>query len=260
MKPRELVLISILILLIPFALYFWMGGNGVGDLGSLLGAASGLLAVIWFYRSLRLQSIQIKEQKEQFIKQHHIQLQDSLLTFLDKSSERMEEYHSDLIKSLGISEPSHLVGTYIDNVQYFKDALESTDPEEVMSKFQSWMKIEGPCVKFMSAVRDIIILHDKRLGISKDSDGVDPADFVFINGAHLMEQPFMSAYQVSVNLLSEQMMLITPGRNAMILASMAAAAQIYPEGYMKTDKIIEDIKKAKSNGLLVPRICDVLYC
>lgn len=260
MKTRELVLISILLFLIPIALYFWMDAKDVGDLGSLLGAFAGLIAIIWFYRSLRLQSTQIEEQRKQFSKQHHLQYQDSLLTFLDKSSDRMKEYHSELVDSLGTPDASHLVSTYLGNMKYYKLALESTDPNIVMTQVQAWMKAEGPCVKFMSSVRDIIILHKRRLGMDDNSEGIDPAEYVYINGSHLMGQPFMSAYKSSVDMLSEQMNLIAPGRKAMLLASTAAMALLAPEGIMKTDKIIEDIKKAKSDGSLVPKICDALYC
>ena len=121
------------------------------------------------------------------------------------------------------------------------------------------MKIEGACVKFMSSVRDIIILHQKRLGMEDNSKGVDPAEYVYINGAYIMDQPFMSAYKNTVNLLSEQMNLISPGRKAMALASAAAMAQITPEGVIEKDKIIQDIKKAIRDGSLVPKICDALY-
>ena len=46
----------------------------------------------------------------------------------------------------------------------------------------------------------------------------------------------------------------------MLLASIAAVAQRAPEGVMKKDKIIENRKKAKADGLLVPKICAALYC
>jgi len=82
MKTRELILTSVLILLIPFVMYHFYASKDIGDLGSLVGAFAGIIAVIWFYRGLRLQSLQIEEQRLQFEKQHHIQYQDSLLTFL----------------------------------------------------------------------------------------------------------------------------------------------------------------------------------
>ena len=90
MKTRELILISIAIVLIPFAVFSLSLSKDIGDLGSLLGAFAGILAIIWFYRGLRLQSLQIEEQRQQFSKQHHIQYQDSLLTFLERSSDRIE--------------------------------------------------------------------------------------------------------------------------------------------------------------------------
>ena len=221
-----------------------------------MGAFTGLIAVIWFYRSLRLQSIQIDEQRKQFSKQYSLQHQDSLLAFLDKSSDRMEDSLSKLFEALGIPDAAQLFSAYLGNMQYYKLALESTDPNIVKSQVEAWMKIEGPCVKFMSAVRDIIIMHKRRLGLEDSHEGVDPAEYVYINGSHLMSQPFMSSYKISVDILSEQMNLIAPGRKAMALAATTAMAQLAPKGIMKEDKIIEDIKKAKADGLSVPAICD----
>ena len=260
MNTRELVLISVLILLIPVALFVSMDGSSIGDFGSLMGAFIGLIAVIWFYRSLRLQSIQIEEQRIQFSKQYSLQHQDSLLAFLDKSSDRMQNSLSELIESLDIPDASQIFVAYLGNMQYYKLAFESTDPNIVKSEIEAWLKIEGPCVKFMSAVRDIIILHKRRLGLEDNHEGIDVAEYVYINGSHLMNQPFMSSYKNSVDMLSEQMNLIVPGRKAMALAASAAMAQLAPEGIMKEDKIIEDIKKAKADGAPIAKICNALYC
>lgn len=260
MKTRELILLSVFILLIPVALFVTMEGNGIGDFGSLMGAFTGLIAVIWFYRGLRLQSIQIEEQRVQFSKQYSLQHQDSLLSFLDKSSDRIEKSLSELVESLGIPDASHLVGSYLSNMEYYKLAYESSDPNVVKSQIEEWMKIEGPCVKFLSAVRDIIILHKRRLGLEDNHEGIDVAEYVYINGSHLMNQPFMSSYKSSVDILSQQMNLIVPGRKSMALAASAAMVQLAPKGFMKEVKIIEDIKKAKENGAPIPKICDALHC
>ena len=260
MKTRELILTSILIFLIPFAIYFFSASHDIGALGSLIGAFSAIIAVIWFYRGLRLQSLQIEEQRIQFSKQHHLQYQDSLLTFLQKASERIEDSHQELIKSLSLSDSTQLTATYLNSLSYYKEALESTDPNVVMSQVREWMKIEGPCVKFMSSVKDIITLHKKRLGLEDDTENIDVADYVFINSGHLFEQPFMSAYQVAVKMLSEQMMLLNPGRKAMLLASITAAALLAPEGIVEKEKIIEDIEKTKSENKPIPKICEFINC
>lgn len=261
MKTRELILTSILILLIPFAIYFFSASKNIGDLGSLIGAFTGIIAVIWFYRGLRLQSLQIEEQRLQFEKQHHIQYQDSLLTFLQKASERIEKSHKELVEALSLSDSNQLSASYLNSMKFYKEALESTDPNVVILQVQEWMKIEGPCIKFMSSVKDIIVLHKRRLGIKDETKEKDVADYVFINSAHLLQQPFMSNYQVAVKMLSEQMMLLTPGRNTMIIASTTAIALLAPEGLMKKDKIIEDIKKYKSENKPIPKICEqIINC
>ena len=260
MKTRELTLISIFLILIPFSIYSFSASKDIGDLGSLIGAFSGLVAVIWFYRGLRLQSVQIEEQRIQFSKQHHLQYQDSLLTFLQKASERIEDSHKELIEALSLPDASQLFATYLNSMNYYKEALESTDPNVVMSQVKEWMKIEAPCVKFMSSVKDIITLHKKRLGLEDDAENKDVADYVFINSTHLLQQPFMSTYQGAVKMLSEQMMLLAPGRKAMVLALTTAMALQAPEGLMKIDKIIEDIEKDKSENKPIPKICEQINC
>jgi hypothetical protein len=260
MKTRKLTLLSVLIFLIPFAIFFLSASKDIGDLGSLLGAFSGIIAVIWFYRGLRLQSLQIDEQRQQFSKQHHLQYQDSLLTFLEKASDKIESGHKELIEALGLTDSGQLSVKYMHSMNYYKDALESTDPNVVMSNVQEWMKIEGPCVKFMSSVKDIITLHKRRLGLDDDNKNMDVGDYVFINSGHLLQQPFMSSYQVSVKMLSEQMMILSPGRRAMALASTTATALLAPKGLMKKEKIIEDIKDHKSKNKPIPKICEKIIC
>jgi len=260
MKTRELILISILIILIPFAVFSLSASKDIGDLGSLLGASTGIIAVFWFYRGLRLQSLQIEEQRLQFSQQHHLQYQDSLLTFLEKASDKIKDSHKELIDALGLPDSNQLSATYFQSLSYYKEALESTDPNVVMSHVQEWMKIEGPCVKFMSSVKDVITLHKRRLGLEDDTENDDVADYVFINSGHLLQQPFMSSYQVAIKMLSEQMMIISPGRKAMVLASTTAMALLAPEGLMKKDKIIEDINEHKSKNKPIPKICNKLIC
>ena len=258
MKTRELKLISIAIILVPFAVFSLSTSKDIGDLGSLLGASTGIIAIIWFYRGLRLQSLQIEEQRIQFSKQHHIQYQDSFLTFLEKASDKIKGSHQELIDALGLPDSNQLIATYLQSLKYYKEALESSDPNVVMSNIQEWMKIEGPYVKFMSSVKDVIILHKKRLGLEVDAENSDIADYVFINSGHLLNQPFISSYQATIKMISEQMMIISPGRKAMYLASITAAALIAPEGLWKKDKIIKDINEYKSLNIPIPKICEKL--
>ena len=258
MTVRELSLLSVLIILIPVAIFSYSDGAGIGDLGSLMGAFSGILAVIWFYRGLRLQSIQIEEQRTQFSTSYYLQHQDSLLNFLDKASERIEKRHKELIEALGIPDSSHVFSAYLKGMNYYKEALKSTDPHVVLEQTRLWMEIENPCIIFMSSVKDVIILHHKRLGLEEKNEDEDLVDYVYINSSYLFKQPFMAAYENTVRILSEQMMLLSNGRKAMILARKAAMALVAPEGIMKKDKIIEDIEKHNEASLPLPKICEKL--
>jgi len=179
---------------------------------------------------------------------------------LEKASEKIESSHKELVNTLGLADSNQLYVTYLKSLKYYKEALESTDPNVVMSHVQEWMKIEGPYVKFMSSVKDVITLHMRRLGLADDTEHKDVADYVFVNSGHLLQQPFMSSYQVDIKMLSEQMMVISPGRKAMILASTTAMALLSPEGLVKKDKIIEEINELKSKNKPIPKICDKLIC
>jgi hypothetical protein len=258
MNNRTGILFSILILLFAVALYFWMDGQGPSDLGALLASFGSFLAIFWFYKGLRLQSLQINEQRQQFVRQIQLQHQDSMLNFLSLASNKMHDHLKELITLLNIPDESHITSCYLSNMQYYKQSLESNDPNAVIQQVQYWMKIEAPCVKFMSAVKDLVLLHQQRLGINNNTEITDPADFVFINSSHLLNQPFMSPYNATVKLLSEQMMLISPGRKAMTLAMSAALCQIDLHDIIKKDKIIQDIKKAQESKSFIPKICEAL--
>ena len=259
MKSRPLILISILLFLIPLSVFYFTEQKDTGDLGSLLGAFSGVIAVIWFYRGLRLQSLQIEEQRIQFTKQHHLQSQDSLLSFLEIASKKIEESQLEMINALGVDDPTKVSAKYFESIAFYKEAIESVDSQLVLEAAQSWLKIEEPCVKFMNSVKDVILLHKKRLGLSDIEDkNNDSAEFVYVHGSHFLSQPFISRYQPTAGLLSEQMMLISPGRASMKLSYYAALVFIMPKDIMKKDKIMADIRDHKSKDRPVPKICEKL--
>jgi hypothetical protein len=170
----------------------------------------------------------------------------------------MKGHLNDLISNLGIDDEAQVLSVYLSNMQFYKQALECTDPSEVTATIKEWMKIETPCSKFMMAVRDIVVLFKMRLGMENDSEETDSAEYVYVQSGYLMKQPFMSPFKITVQMLAQQMSLISPGRNAMYLASSAAIALTAPKGIMKIDKIIENINKAKEEGKVIPEVCNTL--
>lgn len=258
MTIRELTLLSVAIALGPFALFSWVPTATVGDLGSLLASSAGFIAVIWFYRGLRLQSLQIEEQRKQFATQYRIQHHDSLLAFLQSASEKTEAALEELIDQLSLDSPDEITTCYLNSVEKFKIPLESADPDAVVRSVKDWMETEGPCVKFLSAVRDVIILHKMRLGLEADSTDEDVADYVYVNSSHLLRQPLMTKYQGVVSMLAEQMMLLSPGRKKTRLAFSAAMAMLLPEGVVKLDEVLAEIEELREQGKSLPVICERL--
>jgi hypothetical protein len=249
---------SLLLLVFPYCLYVWMNGQGPSDLGALYGAACGFLAVLWFYRGFRLQSLQINEQKKQFLQQMHIQHQDSLLDFLITSSERIEHQSKNMLNSLNLTDTSEVPVLYSKSPKYYDKALKSSDHKEVQMEVDNWLKIESPCSTFMSSVRDIIVLYRRRSGKPDNFEGVDPAEYVVKNGKDLMAQPFMTTYKGEIELLAQFMYSLLTYRKSMRLALIAALLKSVPEVSQK-DFIVKQIQEAKKKGEKIPKICDGLY-
>lgn len=66
-NKRLLILLSILVVLLAIAATIYFPTEYFSALGSLFGAAAGMLAVIWFSASLYNQSQQLKEQRQHFL-------------------------------------------------------------------------------------------------------------------------------------------------------------------------------------------------
>ncbi|MDP0563488.1 MAG: hypothetical protein QS721_14650 [Candidatus Endonucleobacter sp. (ex Gigantidas childressi)] len=88
-----------------------------------------------------------------------------------------------------------------------------------------------------------------------------PDEFVYLYGCHLWSVPFFSTYQGSAASLSEYMMLLQPGREAVSFAARGALmATVSPEycKILKRDEIRADIAKYEASGRKPPPIAEIL--
>lgn len=232
--------------------------NDLAGYGSMLSAGGSLLAVIWFSASLWYQARQLNEQRTQFLAEFK-QLQesnrrDSLVTaksILDAAEQRAITQHG------GISSSSELIAHYVNFVE-FKPMLESDDPEVVLDAFRSWVKKEGAALALIKGIKSAAEVYLRSVGALEIDYAKKPEEFVYVYGPRFWGQPFFEAFQGTATILCEFMVRLEPGRNAALIAFIAATAKSISKDILHIDKVREDIRKHKERGYPLPKIAEDL--
>ncbi len=223
-------------------------------LGSILAGAGSLLAVIWFSASLRYQSRQLQEQRQQFAAQfEHLKetsRRDALL-FAKGILDRAEE--KALAQNGKVNSISELVTEYMNFVE-LKPLLESRDPEEVMHAFGAWMKREGPAITLVTGVKSAAEVFFRSIGASDVDSSKPPEEFVFIYSPLFSGVPFFESVTAPAVILSEFMFRLAPGRKAAQIAYFAAVAKSSIGQVVRMEKLRADIAKHQADGYPLPEI------
>lgn len=223
-------------------------------LGSIISGAGSLLAVLWFSAGLRYQSKQLDEQRKQFAAQfEHLEetsRRDALMLakgILDRAEEKASMHHGS------ISSTNDLLIAYT-HFEELKPILESTNPEEVIRAYHSWMKKEGAALILLNGIKSAAEVYLRSIGSTGIDYSKSPEDFYFIYSPHFATLPFFNTFSGTATLLSEFMMRLAPGRNAALIAFFAANAKgICPE-IIKMEKLHADIEKHVKDGYPLPAI------
>lgn len=259
LNKRLLILLSILVVLIPIAATIYISTEYLSALGSIFGAAAGMLAVIWFSASLYNQSQQLKEQRQQFLENFKQLREDnrrnSLIVVKDVLS-RAEERAlkaNPILKSI-----DDLMVQYI-NISEWPNILKSTDPDTVLESGKNWILTkETPAFFLMRAIKSASEIYFRAIGKTDIDYSAEPELFVFTHGQTLWKIPYFEEYQGVASFLSESMVTMMPARKAIHLAySVATLKKASDEdlsGIIKEDKIVEAIKKHKKSGYPMPAI------
>ena len=262
-NKRLLIILSILVIGLAIAAAIYFPIEYFSALGSLFGAAAGILAVIWFSASLYYQSQQMKEQRQQFLENFKQLREDNRRNSLIVVKDILSRAEERALKSNpNLKSINDLLTEYL-KINEWPIILNSTDPDTVLEHGKNWLLIkEAPALLLMRGIKNAAEIYFRSIGRSDIDFSIDPEEFVFIYGPTLWKLPYFGQYQGIAGFISESMVTIKPGRKSIQLAySVAMYKKSLNEGLrglIKEDKTIEYIKQHKKAGYKLPAIAEGL--
>ena len=232
-------------------------------LGSLFGAAAGILAVIWFSASLYYQSQQIKEQRQQFLENFEQLREDNRRNSLVVVKDILSRAEERALKSNpNLKSINDLITEYF-KIHDWPAILKSTDPDTVLEQGKNWIVMkETPAFLLMQGIKSAAETYFRSIGRSDIDFTIVPEQFVFEYGPTLWNVPYFEEYQCIAPLISESMVTMKQGRKTIQLAySVAVYKKSLDEdlrGIIKEDKIFEAIKQHIDAGYKLPAIAEEL--
>jgi len=258
-KDKIPLVLTCLLILFGMLVFKYLPLDYSETIGTLIGGIGSVIAVIWFYTSLKLQRRQLEEQRQQFMSEFKHVREDSHRNALILSRDILNETEKRISgQNPELKSISDLIPLYLQQMQEFNPILEETNPVLIQQHVQSWLKIEGPAVILMKGIKSAAEIYLRVSDLNGNIDySKDPEEFVYIYGPLLWKNPFFDLYEGAATILSQFMISLAPGRKSVILASMVAMSMTVPKGVVKEDKIREDIENHKKKGYPLPKIVEV---
>jgi hypothetical protein len=254
--------LSVLVLLFATDIVLWFSSECFSAIGSVFGAAAGMLAVLWFSANLYYQSQQLAEQREQFSKNFRQLTEDNRRSSLVLVRDLLTRAEERALKSTpDLKSIDELTAHYI-NLPDGSIILKSTDPDVVLEAGKKWLLTkEAPAIYLMRGIKNAAETYFRATGNENIDYSMEAERFVLIYGPTLWKLPFFEEY-AGVGLLPDFMVLLEPCRASIKLAYFVAAfKKALNEGIgdlYRKDKILEDIKKHKEAGYPLPAIAEDL--
>ena len=258
-KYRLLILITIIVFLVGVSVIIHFSDTRASSIGSVAGACGSILAVVWFFAALKSQSKQLENQKEQFLAEFQTLREGARREALIFARDILKDAEGKALKqNPKLNTISDIHTNYIDlsSLTSLKVILESCDPHEVLEQIKVWKTVEGPAITMVRGVKSASEIYFKAIGLKGVDYSKEPEDFVFIYSPHIEKLPYFDTYAGSLYLLTSFMVISQPGRKAAGLACQVALAKTAPEGFMKDEKIREEIEARKASGLCIPKIAE----
>lgn len=257
-NKRLLIILSILVIGLAIAASIYFPIEYFSALGSLFGAAAGILAVIWFSASLYYQSQQIKEQRQQFLENFKQIREDNRRNSLVLVKDILARAEERALKSNpSLKSINDLMAQYITVIEW-PDILKSKDPHIVIEAGKNWLTVkENPAVFLIRGIKSAAEIYFRSIDNNNIDYTLEPELFVAAYGSTLWKVPYFAEYQSIASWISEWMVRMEPGRKSIQLAYQVALLKDNPELWKK-DKIIEDIERHKKAGYPMPAIAEDL--
>lgn len=252
-----LILLSIIVISLAICAMIFLPPSDYSAVGSLFGAVGGILAVIWFSASLYYQSLQLNEQRQQFLEEFKQLREDARRSALSLSKDILREAEERALRCSPELRSINDLTSYYLNFSDLATALKSKDPNEVLEAVKQWLKREGPAIFLLRGIKQAAEVYFHSIAKTDIDYSKEPEEFVYIYGPWLWKLPYFEPYQTITTMLCEFMIRLQPGRKAVLLASSVALMKSYPH-MMKKDVILEEIKKIRKEGKFLPPIAEDL--
>jgi len=255
LNKRLLILLSILIVLLAISAMIYFSPSDYEAVGCLFGGVGSILAVIWFSASLYYQSLQLTEQRQQFLEEFKQLREDARRNALSLSKDILREAEERALKcNSELRSINDLTAYYLD-LSDVGIAINSKNPIEVLEAVKRWTKKEGPALFLLSGIKQASEIYFHSFEKTDIDYSKEPEDFVCIYGPWLWKLPYFEPYQSVATMLCEFMIRLQPSRKAVVLALSVALMKSCP-GIMKEDGIFELIKKFRQEGRHLPAIAE----
>lgn len=254
MTTRVLTALSVALAVAVAVVIRLLDPESLSALGSILAGGGSLLAVLWFSAGLRYQANQLAEQRQQFAAQFNFLKENSRRDALLLVQGILERDEARAISSLG--EPisiSDLPAKYMD-VPELKTVLESRNPREVMDACRTWMKKENAATTLLQGIKSAAEVYLRSVNVTDIDYTKTPDEFYFVYSPRFANEPFFNTLAGPATMLSEIMVRFKPGRDAAIIAFMAATAKAVSPEVIKMEKLREDMARHLADGRPLPAI------
>ena len=203
MKHWKLWTLTCAVILLSLLVVIFVDSDKTSALGSIFAASSGFVAVIWFYNSLELQSVQLQEQQKQLEEQRvQFQLEFNNIRLEAKRSallvarEILNDMENRVQSSLnGIGTINNLHVLFLNGLFSHINTITNEDnPKIVLDEIEKFAKVFGPARTFLYSFKEAatIILENENIPVTDDKD--QPEWFVVIYEKYLQNRPFISKF------------------------------------------------------------------
>jgi len=224
--------------------------------GSIFAAAGSLIAIVWFYNSLKQQSIQLCEQRAQFQLEFNNLRLEGKRSVIAIAKTILDDMETKVNNSLsGIGKLEELPTLFLPKVfPCLVPIGESKNYETVMDAITKCSLILTPARIFLSSMKDVGMIFLENEGITVIDDNGQPEWFIITYQEHLSNKPFISRYLPTAILLAEFMVKVD--FKAISIAGETSMALMKPN-CMKEDKILNDVLEYKEkNNNYLPKIAE----
>lgn len=258
MKKYWILTAIILLLAIVSIILFYTKRLSVEELsafGSIFAAAGGFIAVIWFYNSLQQQTIQLKEQRQQFQLEFNNLRLEGKRNVIALAKSMLKDMHTEVNEQLKDNgKIENLPALFLTKAfPLIAPITQSKNEETVLDAIEKFNSIFVPAKTFLSSLKEVGILFLENEGTPVISDKNQPEWFILTYQEKLENISFISTYMATAIQLAE--IIVRIKLKVVFIATETALALINPT-YMKEDEIFKDVKNYKEENSYLPKIAE----